>query len=62
MSEKEPHLQEAVILALREAWARNPEMRLTQLLVNVIAPHEPCPEIFSMEDSKLIKLLNRFSK
>jgi len=62
MSEKEPYLQEEVIKAIQDAWARNPNMRLTQLLVNAIAPQEPCPEVYSTEDSKLIKLLNRFAE
>jgi len=62
MSEKEPGIEEEVITAIRQAWAKHPKLRLSQLLVNVIAPTEPCPEIFSIEDSQLIKGLNRMSK
>jgi hypothetical protein len=53
MSEKEPHLQVCVIKAIREEWSRNPNMRLNQLLVNAIAPQEPCPEIFLLKTVNL---------
>ncbi len=59
MSEKEPGIEEDVINAIMETWAKYPDMRLTQLIVNAIAPNEPCIEIFNTEDSELIKLLNR---
>ncbi len=59
MSEKEPGIEEDVINAIMEAWAKYPDMRLTQLIVNAITPNEPCSEIFNTEDSELIKLLNR---
>lgn len=59
MSEKEPGIEEGVINAIMEAWAKYPDMRLTQLIVNAIAPKEPCPEVYNTEDSRLIKLLNR---
>jgi len=34
-------------------------MRLTQLLVNAIGPETPCPEIFYVEDTRLIELLKK---
>lgn len=60
MSEKEPNIEEAVLNAIMDAWARYPDMRLTQLLVNAINPADPCSEIYATEDSQLIKMLNRF--
>jgi uncharacterized protein YihD (DUF1040 family) len=60
MSEKEPFIEDDVIQAIKEAWAQNPDMRLTQLLINAIAPGDTCSELYSIEDSKLIKLLNNF--
>jgi len=59
MSEKEPHLQDEVIEALKAAWIRHPDMRLTQLIINAVAPSDPCSEVYGCEDGKLIKLLNR---
>ena len=42
-------------------WELQPDMRLGQLLVNVIRPKEPCPQIFGAEDTdtetKLAKYL-----
>lgn len=35
-------------------------MRLTQLIFNAIPTKEPCPHVFYMEDSKLIKHLKDF--
>ena len=60
MSEKEPNIEEDVVNAIMEAWAKYPDMRLTQLIVNAINPKDPCSEVYSVEDSKLIKLLTRF--
>ncbi len=59
MSEKEPNIESEVLQAIREAWSKYPDMRLTQLLINAIAPDEPCSEIYGVEDSTLIKLLDR---
>ncbi len=62
MSEKEPNIEDEVLQAIREAWSRYPDMRLTQLLINAIAPKEASPEVYNVEDSALIKLLNRFKE
>ena len=43
---------------IEKIWAKYPDLRLTQLLVNVIKPSESCSEIYYTEDSKLIDLLN----
>jgi hypothetical protein len=42
---------------LQARWLREPDLRLTQLLVNLIRPQTPCPEIFYFEDQKLLELL-----
>ena len=60
MSEKEPHIENDVLEALMDAWSRHPAMRLGQLIVNVVRPENPCPEIFSIEDSQLMKKLRKF--
>jgi len=60
MSEREPNIEDQVIESIKEAWEKYPDMRLAQLLVNAIAPDNPCIEIYNTEDSDLISLLNRF--
>jgi hypothetical protein len=62
MSEKEPHIEEDLLNAIMEAWSKFPDMRLTQLLINAINPKEPCSEIYAVEDSELIKYLNRLKE
>lgn len=52
-----PALSEALLTALREAWLRNPEQRLGQLLVNVANPKTPSPELFYLEDKALLERL-----
>lgn len=51
------HIQEALLAALREAWLRNPDQRLGQLLVNAADPKQPCPELFYLEDQVLLERL-----
>lgn len=45
--------KELLISELLEAWERKPYLRLGQLLVNIIAPKEPCAEVFYIEDKQL---------
>lgn len=52
-----PALSEALLTALREAWLRNPEQRLGQLLVNAANPKAPCPELFYLGDQALLERL-----
>jgi hypothetical protein len=61
MSQIEPMMEEAILSALKEAWEKHPDMRLTQLLINAIRPKEPCAEIYNIEDSRLIVLLNKLA-
>ena len=49
-----------VIEAIHDAWKKHPNMRLVQLIYNTIPTTEPCPELFYLEDSELIKLLKNF--
>lgn len=61
MSQIEPGIETEVMEALMDAWKKYPDMRLTQLIVNAVAPIEP-DYIFNIEDSELIKLLNAFKE
>ena len=58
MSQVEPNINKEVLETIERVWAKYPDLRLTQLLVNAIGPSESCPEIYHVEDSKLIGLLN----
>jgi len=58
MSQVEPNSAKELLETIEKVWAKYPDLRLTQLLVNVIKPSESCAEIYYVEDSKLIILLN----
>ena len=48
---RDPNRIDSVIEKLRALWKTQPDMRLGQLLVNVIRPSQPCPQIFGVEDT-----------
>lgn len=41
---------------LQARWQGNPDLRLMQLLVGLINPKDPCPELFYLEDDALLEL------
>ena len=55
---RDPARIDLIIEKLRNLWKANPDLRLGQLLVNLIRPQEPCPQVFYFEDTDLLK---RFS-
>lgn len=48
-----PHIDE-ILAALREAWLRQSDQRLCQLIMNAANPKAPCPEVFYLEDEALL--------
>ena len=54
---RDPERINVILHRLGEAWKRNPDYRLGQLLVNVVRPSEPCPQIFYFEDTELLERL-----
>jgi uncharacterized protein YihD (DUF1040 family) len=56
---RDPNRIEPILEEIRRIWTAYPDLRLTQLLVNVIRPSEPCPQVFSFEDDELLKRLRR---
>lgn len=46
---------------LAEIWKQAPDLRLGQLLVNAARPSGPVPEIFYMEDDRLLDGLREFA-
>lgn len=54
---RDPARIDDLIEKLWDAWRANPDLRLGQLLVNLIRPGEPCPAVFYFEDAELLKRL-----
>jgi uncharacterized protein YihD (DUF1040 family) len=47
-----------VIEALQAAWTKSPDLRLGQLIVNLVGAGNPCPAIFYVEDDVLLARLH----
>jgi hypothetical protein len=47
---------EPTLNLIRTFWELNPDW-LGQLIVNVVRPKEPCPEVFYIEDDELVRRL-----
>ena len=61
MSRSKKH-RDRMLRSLGLLWERYPDMRLSQLLINVMSPREPCPEVFYQEDGNLIRKIERATK
>ena len=59
---RDPARIDRMLELLREVWTRSPDLRLGQLIVNAVRPQEPCPEVFSIEDTVLARRLERTLK
>ena len=53
---------EPLMMELQAHWLRNPNLRLTQLLVNLIASPMPSPQVFYFEDDELLRRLRQAAK
>jgi len=61
MSQAQPATTNKELLeTINKAWAKYPELRLTQLLINAVNPSEPCSEMYYIKDSQLINKLELF--
>ena len=54
---RDPKRIDPILDAIRELWIQTPDLRLLQLLVNVIPRKNPCPEVFYFEDDRLLACL-----
>jgi uncharacterized protein YihD (DUF1040 family) len=54
---RNPARIDEILSALRAAWQESPDLRLGQLIVNVVRPTQPCPEVFYVEDEDLLERL-----
>lgn len=59
---RDPDRIKKILDTLERAWTLNPELRLGQLIVNAARPAAPCPEVFYIEDDKLLDGLLEFEK
>lgn len=49
---RDPKRIDEILNELREFWTANPDLRLGQLVVNVVNPKVPSPEVFYVEDEE----------
>ena len=54
---RDPARIDQVLAAVREVWVEHPDSRLGQLLVNAVRASEPDSDLFSVEDSVLVRKL-----
>jgi hypothetical protein len=54
---RDPSRIPVILAEVQARWLREPDLRLSQLLVNLIRPETPCPEVFYFEDEKLLERL-----
>lgn len=57
---RDPARIEVLLDLIADIWRRHPDYRLTQLLINVANPSDPCPEVYYLEDDKLAEKLETF--
>jgi len=56
---RDPNRINEILYMLSDLWHENPDLRLGQLLVNLVKPHNPCPEVFFIEDDELIEKVGK---
>lgn len=54
---RDPERIDGVLAAVREAWQRDPDLRLGQLMMIAVKPELPCREMFYIEDDALLRRL-----
>jgi hypothetical protein len=55
---RDPARIDDILAALRAAWIEAPDLRLGQLIVNVVRPKTPCPDVFHAGDDVLLRGLH----
>lgn len=59
---RDPAQIDRVLAAVREVWVAHPDSRLGQLLVNAVRASDPDSDLFSIEDTVLIRKLAALAK
>jgi hypothetical protein len=57
---RDPARIEPMLNLLRTVWELNPDLRLGQLLVNIVRPKESCPEVFYVEDDEVVRRIGKY--
>lgn len=60
MPKRDPNRIPRILDKISQVWTKNPDLRLSQLVVAMIGPHDSCPEVFYFEDTQLEEKLDRF--
>ena len=55
---RDPNRIDVIIAVLREVWKQSPQQRLGELLVN-IDTRSSTPDLFMLEDDRLLKILEQ---
>lgn len=58
---RDPSRIHRILHRIQPIWTQNPDLRLTQLLINAARLREASPELYCYEDSKLEKALEKYS-
>ena len=53
---------DAVLEKIRQIWLREPDTRLGQMLIKVVRPQNPSPELFYLEEKELLAKLDTYVK
>lgn len=56
---RDPARISVILQAVEEVWQAEPDLRLGQLLICAVKPHDPCPDLFYIEDEELLAKLQR---
>jgi hypothetical protein len=59
---RDPAQIDQVLAAIREVWVQHPDSRLGQLLVNAVRASDPKSDLFSVEDTVLVRKLAALAK
>lgn len=57
---KQTNIENMIIKTLAEKWRNYPYLRFGQLIVNIINPTEPCPEVFYVDDQEFYERLKKW--
>ena len=58
---RDPARIDQILELIRQVWIRNPDYRLTQLIINAVQPRDPCSELYQVEDTVLARKLKKFA-
>ena len=50
---RDPKRIDEMLELIRQVWTKSPDLRLGQIIVGAVAPEQPCPEVFYIEDAEL---------